>query len=66
MVGLGVLLLILGFGTFILEQFDMEFRILSWAEDYQPWLSIGLGVLGLVILIAKVISGRSKEPTKAA
>ena len=50
MAQLGVLLLVLGFGTFILNAFDYEFKILSWAEDYQPWLSIGLGVLGLSLI----------------
>jgi len=66
MVQLGILLLILGVGTFVLEQFNYEFTILSWADDYQPWLSVGLAVLGIIILVAKALSGRSKEPTKAA
>jgi hypothetical protein len=43
----GILLLVLGLGTFALNAFNYEFTILSWADDYQPWLSIGLAVLGL-------------------
>jgi hypothetical protein len=63
--GFGILLIILGFGTFVLKQFDYEFRILSWAEDYQPWLSIGLGVLGLVIVIIALMRRRGSEETVA-
>lgn len=48
----GILLLILGLGTFALNAFDYEFRLLSWADDYQPWVSIGLAILGLVIVVA--------------
>jgi hypothetical protein len=51
----GVLLLILGVGTFVLNAFDYEFRILSWADDYQPWVSIGLAVLGLVIVVGAML-----------
>ncbi len=65
MAQLGVLLLILGFGTFILNAFDYEFKILSWAEDYQPWVSIGLGVLGLIIVGAKLFLGKKEEPAAA-
>jgi hypothetical protein len=58
---IAVLLVILGFGSLILEQFDMEFRVLSWAHDYQPWVGIGVGALGVVILVIKLMAGRGKE-----
>jgi hypothetical protein len=65
--GFGVLLIILGFGTFVLKQFDYEFRILSWADDYQPWLSIGLGVLGLIIVAVSLMRRKSSdEPVSEA
>jgi hypothetical protein len=64
---IAVLLLILGFGTFVLDAFDYEFTVLSWADDYQPWLSLGLGVLGLVILVVRFLARRGKEaPAEAA
>jgi hypothetical protein len=59
----GVLLLILGLGTFVLRAFDYEFRILSWAEDYQPWFSIGLAALGLILVIVAMMRGRGDEST---
>lgn len=67
---IAIVLLILGFGTFVLNAFNYEFRILSWADDYQPWFSLGLGVLGLIILVAKFAIARSKadaapQPTGA-
>jgi hypothetical protein len=57
----GVLLLILGLGTFVLRAFDYEFRILSWAEDYQPWFSIGLAALGLILVVVSMMRGRGDE-----
>lgn len=65
MSGLAVLFIVLGFGTFVLEAFDRQFRILAWADDYQPWVSIGLGVLGVVILVVKFLAGRGGEPQAA-
>jgi hypothetical protein len=57
----GVLLLILGLGTFVLRTFDYEFRILSWADDYQPWFSIGLAALGLILVVVSMMRGRGDE-----
>jgi hypothetical protein len=57
----GVLLLILGVGTFVLDAFNYEFRILSWANDYQPWVSIGLAVLGLIIVLAAMLRRNRAE-----
>lgn len=66
MVGFGILLLVLGFGTFVLDAFDREFAVLSWARDYQPWVSLGLGVLGLVIVVGKALVGRGGEKAAEA
>ncbi len=57
-----VLLLILGFGSLILEQFNMQFRLLAWATDYQPWIGIGFGVIGLLILLGSYFSGKGDDP----
>ena len=61
----GILLLVLGIGTFVLKAFNYEFRILSWADDYQPWLSIGLSVLGLIIVVVSAMRRRSSDATQA-
>jgi hypothetical protein len=59
----GILLLILGLGTFVLRAFDYEFRILSWADDYQPWFSVGLAALGLILVVVSMMRGRGDEST---
>jgi hypothetical protein len=61
----GILLLILGLGTFALNAFNYEFTILSWADDYQPWLSIGLAVLGLVFVIVAMLRRRSADVVRS-
>jgi hypothetical protein len=57
----GVLLLILGLGTFVLKAFNYEFRLLSWADNYQPWVSIGLAVVGFVIVVASMMRRKSSQ-----
>ncbi|HET6710804.1 hypothetical protein [Amycolatopsis sp.] len=51
----------LGFGTIILEQFDYEFRILSWASDMQPLFGIVLGLAGLALVGGSVALNRAKS-----
>jgi len=58
---IGILFTVLGFGSLILEQFDYEFRLLSWATDLQPTFGIALGVGGLVLIAAGVLTGRAKK-----
>jgi drug/metabolite transporter (DMT)-like permease len=57
---IGILLTVLGFGTFILEQFDMEFRLLSWASDMQPAFGIVLGLVGVALIAVSLVLNRSK------
>ncbi|MGW5722936.1 hypothetical protein ACWEVP_42665 [Amycolatopsis sp. NPDC003865] len=61
MMRIGILFAVLGFGSLVLEQFDMEFRLLSWASDMQPTFGIGLGVLGLVLIGGSVAISRTKS-----
>ena len=50
--GFGVLLLILGVGSLVLPKFDVQFTLMSKLEPYQPWAGIGVGVVGLLLLLA--------------
>ncbi|WP_103337580.1 hypothetical protein [Amycolatopsis sp. CA-126428] len=61
MMRIGVLCAVLGFGTLVLEQFDYEFRILSWATDMQPVFGIVLGVAGLALIGGSVALNRAKS-----
>ena len=66
MMRIGVLCAVLGFGTLILEQFDYEFRILSWATDMQPVFGIVLGVAGLALIGGSVALNRAKSAEQQA
>lgn len=66
MMRIGVLCAVLGFGTIVLEQFDFEFRILSWASDMQPVFGIVLGVAGLALIGGSVALSRAKAAPQQA
>jgi hypothetical protein len=57
MIRLGILLIVLGFGSLVLPLFNMEFRLMSVVDDFQPWAGIVVGVIGLG-LIGWVMSQR--------
>ncbi|WP_194817271.1 hypothetical protein [Nocardia sp. XZ_19_385] len=61
MVQIGIWLAILGFGSLILEQMNMEFIILSWADDMQPVFGIGLGVIGVLVALAGGVMSAQKR-----
>ncbi|MEV6877872.1 hypothetical protein [Amycolatopsis sp. NPDC051128] len=60
MMRIGVLFAVLGFGSLVLEQFDYEFRLLSWATDMQPGFGIVLGLVGLALIGGSVAMSRAK------
>ncbi|TWP52465.1 hypothetical protein FKR81_09025 [Lentzea tibetensis] len=61
MVRLGGLLVVLGFLSAILFQFtEYRLTLLSWADDYQPVLGIGIGVVGVLLLVAKKLTSKQK------
>ena len=64
--GFGILLLILGAGSFILREMNMEFRLMkwvdSWGESNGVYIRIGIAALGLVLL---VLSFRKKTDPPA-
>lgn len=63
MVGIGVLLLILGFSsaTLHLAGSPMTFRLMMLLEPVQPWIGLALGVLGAALVWAGVRQGTPKE-----
>ncbi|HEY9475971.1 MAG TPA: hypothetical protein VIS06_19235 [Mycobacteriales bacterium] len=46
-----ILMIVLGFGSLILKQFNYHFTLLAWADDYQPAAGAVIGLLGVVILL---------------
>lgn len=64
MTRIGVLFLLFGVGSVVLDLLDRTFTILAWAEDYQPWLGIGLAVVGAILVSADQLV--RKQPAAAA
>jgi hypothetical protein len=62
MKSIGGILLLFGLGSIALHFFNMEFRLLSWIENWGleiGWaIRIGLAVLGLALLILGTVSAR--------
>jgi hypothetical protein len=62
MVSFGVLLLILGIGTFILPLLGLQFRILSIFGPNQDIVAIGMAVVGAVLVVLGLSRGRQRAP----
>lgn len=60
MMRIGVLFAVLGFGSFILEQFNRSFLLISWADDMQPTFGIVLGLVGVALIVVSLVLNRSK------
>lgn len=64
MLQIGILLIIFGFGSVLLETVNMEFRLLSWADDMQPAFGIVLGLVGIALVAGGIALSRrgAKQP----
>ena len=51
MLSLGVLLVILGVGSFVLPMIGYQFRLIEPLEPYQPWAGIILAAIGLITVL---------------
>ncbi|MGO1049254.1 hypothetical protein [Crossiella sp. CA198] len=52
----GILLLVLGVGSFVLPMIGFQFSLMSLIEDYQPWAGIGVAAVGALITIAFMLN----------
>jgi hypothetical protein len=57
---IGILFTVLGFGSLILRQFNIDFRLIAWADDMQPTFGIVLGLVGVVIIALPFVLARRK------
>ncbi|MEU8898005.1 hypothetical protein AB0C65_19260 [Nocardia sp. NPDC048505] len=60
MIQIGIWLAIFGFGSLVLQQLDMHFLILAWADDMQPVFGIALGAAGVLVALAGAVAGSQK------
>jgi hypothetical protein len=65
MLSLGVLLVILGVGSFVLPMIGYQFTLMEPIEPYQPWAGIALAAVGLVVVILAARARRAPATTVA-
>ena len=51
MVRIGVLLVVFGAGSLLLPMFDLQFRLMSLLDDFQPAAGIVLAGIGAVLIV---------------
>ncbi len=61
MVRIGVLLIVFGIGSLLLPMFDLQFRLMSLLDDYQPIAGIVVAGIGAVL----VFLGMRNKPAVA-
>lgn len=66
MKSLGLWLFIFGAGSFALNFFGMEFRLLSWIDNWGPTVGIGIRVGLIVVGAALWLLGNKQEKAAAA
>lgn len=57
----GILLLILGVGSFLLPLIGFQFSLMSLIEEYQPWAGIGVSAVGALIVIAFILNRKPED-----
>lgn len=62
MARIGAVLIFFGAGSLILEQFNYEFRLLSWAADLQPVFGIVLALIGAGLVGAHFVLKSQQRP----
>jgi hypothetical protein len=60
MVRIGIFLIVIGFGSLVLNSFNYEFVILSWATPYQPMIGVGIGIIGIAVTLISFLMGRQR------
>lgn len=66
MQGIGSLLVLLGAGSFVLHFMNMEFKLLSWVDNWGPGVGTGIRV-GMIVVGALVwFLGRQKAEAPPA
>jgi hypothetical protein len=58
---LGAILAFFGLGSAVLYFLDRSFTILAWADEWQPMLGLGVGIVGAVLLGISVLRGDSSQ-----
>ncbi|MFC4858142.1 hypothetical protein [Actinophytocola glycyrrhizae] len=60
MIRLGAVLALFGFGSALLHFTEIQFRLLMWAEEWQPALGLILGGVGAVFLLIATLRAKDE------
>lgn len=58
MVRASITLMVLGFGSALLNLIEVHFIILAWADGMQPWVGLALGAVGVLFLVVPLLLAR--------
>jgi hypothetical protein len=56
--GLGILLIVLGLGSLVLPMFNIQFTLMTFIEDSQPWAGIVVALIGVVLAAIPIMRAR--------
>lgn len=66
MAGIGIILVLYGFGSAILYSFDYTFSLTEFLYDSQPWAGILIGIVGVGLIVGGAVMEKQKKAKKAA
>ena len=66
MANLGVLLILLGIGSFVLPMLGRQFTLMAWVDPYQPFAGIGVALAGVALLFFARQGASNSSPPPAA
>jgi hypothetical protein len=58
MVRVSITLMVLGYGSVLLNLINIHFIILAWADNMQPWAGLIIGTIGLLFLLVPLLLAR--------
>lgn len=61
MIGWGILLIIMGIGSFILPQFNIQLQLMKLLENAQPAAGIVVAAIGALLVVIGVRKNRNAE-----
>ena len=65
MIGWGITLAVLGFGSLVMPMFGLQFKIMSLLDGGQPFAGIIIGVVGVILVVAGFMKRSSPAAAEA-
>ena len=58
MTGFGILLIVLGLGSLVLPALNIQFTLMTFLEDAQPWAGIVVALIGVILAAIPIMRAR--------